>query len=302
MRGDRVDRERGPSVLARAVRSGLAGGEGAPPAALLEEAAGAAVAGAVGQDGPVAAFRALFDERDVVGLKVNTLAGRRLAPSPALVKQLTGWLQEAGVPARQILVWDRSDRELRGAGFTLRRGGSGVRCYGTGQDYEWTPREWGPGASCFARVLVDELTSLINVGIVKDHDLAGVSAALKNWYGVIHNPNKYHDDGCHPFVAHLAAHPLIRDKQRLTVVDAIRPQCHGGPAASPRWQWEHEGIWASTDPVAVDAAAWKLIDDQRSERDLATLSEVGRAPRWLAEAAKLGLGENDPERIRVEDV
>jgi len=27
---------------------------------------------------------------------------------------------------------------------------------------------------------------------LKDHDGAGVTIALKNMYGVIHNPNKYH--------------------------------------------------------------------------------------------------------------
>jgi hypothetical protein len=289
-------------VLARAVRQGLAAKDRDPDAALLADAAGSAIARAAGEAGPVEAFRALFGPRDVVGLKVNALAGRRLAPSPALVDRLTDWLQRAGVPARQILVWDRSDRELRAAGYSLRRSGSGVRCHGTGQDWDWTPREWGPGASCFARVLVEDLTALINVGVVKDHDLAGVSAALKNWYGVIHNPNKYHDDGCHPFVAHLAAHPLIRDKHKLTVVDAIRPQCHAGPAASPRWQWKHEGIWASTDPVAVDTVARELIDGRRAMEKLPSLAEEGRAPRWIAEAAKLGLGESDPERIRVEDV
>ena len=42
-------------------------------------------------------------------------------------------------------------------------------------------------------------------GVVKDHDLAGVSAGLKNWYGVIHNPNKYHDSCCDPYVADVVA-------------------------------------------------------------------------------------------------
>lgn len=263
----------------------------------LKELLRRAVSQALRMDDPVRACRKLFRPTDVVGIKVNTLAGRGLSSHPELVALLCDLLTTAGVAPNRIVIWDRSDRELEAAGFTLNRSGSGVRCIGTNDDYDWTPREWGPGASCFSRLLVSELTALINVGMLKDHDLAGVSAGLKNLYGVIHNPNKYHDNGCHPYVAHLAAHPLVKRKLRLTIIDGLIAQCHGGPARSSRWVWPWGGLLVSTDPVAVDAIAHQIIDARRRELALKTLAEEGREPMWIAEAAKLGLGEARLDRI-----
>jgi len=289
-------------VVYRARREAIVTPAGAADAALLAGALGAAVAGAGGEATAVAAMRRLFRPTDVVGIKVNCIAGKGLSPRPELVDRLVRWLQEAGVPARGILVWDRTDRELTGAGFKVSRAKGDVRICGTNDDWDWKPREWGPNASSFARVLVEELTALINVGVLKDHGLAGTSVGMKNWYGVIHNPNKCHDNGCSPYVAHLAAYPLIREKLRLTVIDALTAQCHGGPGRSPRWAWPYGGVLASTEPVAIDAVGTRIIEDRRREVGLDSLAKEERFPRWLAEAAKLGVGESDLGRIRVEDV
>jgi uncharacterized protein (DUF362 family) len=289
-------------LVARARREKLFDEEGQPVPALLDEVLGGPIARAVGEETPVAAFRRLFSESDVVGLKLNCLAGRGLSPNTWLVRRMTAWLREAGVPARNIILWERSGRELGRAGFKVGQGPGGVRVVATENDYDWTPREWGPGGSCFARLLVEDLTALINVGVLKDHDLAGVSVGMKNWYGVIHNPNKHHDENCAPFVAHLAAYPLIRDKLRLTVIDAVNAQCHGGPARSPRWRWPYRGVLASTDPVAVDAVGWAMIEERRKEKGLPTLAEEKRAPLWIANGASLGLGVADTGRIRVEEL
>jgi uncharacterized protein (DUF362 family) len=263
---------------------------------------GPAVARAAGEEEPVAALRSLFRPSDVVGVKVNCLAGRGLSPHPALVHKLCDWLREAGVPARSIVIWDRTDRELASAGYKIVRSGAGVRVLGTGNDYDWKPQEWGAGGSCFARMLIEDFTALINVGVLKDHDLSGVSIGLKNWFGAIHNPNKFHADGCAPFIPHLAAYPLIRDKLRLTVVDASKAQCNGGPARNLQWLWPWQGVLASTDPVALDAVGWRMIEERRAEVGLPTLAKAGREPSWIAAAAELGLGQDSAERIKVEEV
>jgi uncharacterized protein (DUF362 family) len=151
-------------------------------------------------------------------------------------------------------------------------------------------------------MLTREFTALINVGVLKDHDLAGVSVGMKNWYGVIHNPNKYHDDGCAPFIPHLAAYHLIRGKLRLTVIDALTAQCQGGPARSANWCWPMESVMASTDPVAVDAIGRKFLDERRVEVGLKTFADAGREPTWIHVAGKLGLGEADLSRIKLETV
>lgn len=291
---------RGP-VVARARRAGMVDAKGAVDPAKREDAAAAAVARAVGERDAVEAMRRLFRPRDVVGIKVNCLGGRGMSPDPALAAALAGWIVRAGVPAGNVVIFDMREPHLVKAGYTIERGGAGVRCIPVTDDFEKTPREWGGGGSCFARILVEDLTALINLGVLKDHDLAGVSVGLKNWYGVIHNPNKFHDGGCNPYVAKLAAFPLIRDKVRLTVVDAAVAQCHGGPARSPRWAWPYGAVLASTDPVATDAFGWSVIEARRKEVGLEPLAAENREPRFIAEAEKLGLGVADLARIRVED-
>lgn len=292
----------GGAVVAKAQREGLVGADGSLDGAKLDLALGAAVARAAGEETPLAGMRSLFKPQDVVGIKLNCIAGKGLSPQPAVVDRLVRWLQEAGVPARNILIWDRTDRELKAAGFTINRGGEKVRCFGTEQDYDWTVREWGPAASSFPKFLVNDLTALINVGVLKDHGLAGVSVGLKNWYGAVHNPNKLHDDGCNPYIAPLAAFPLLAGKVRLTVIDATTAQCNGGPGRSPRWAWPAATLLASTAPAAVDAIGWSLIEDRRAEMKLRPLAEEGRTPRFIAQAEKLGLGPANPKKITLAEV
>jgi uncharacterized protein (DUF362 family) len=289
--------------VARARRDGVRDpSSGRVNVPVLQGMLSAAITKATGDRDVAEAFRRRFAPSDVVGIKVSTLAGRGLSPHPELVTEIVQALVQAGVPESNIVVWDRTDDELRQAGFAIQRDQGTVRCIGTNDDYDWTPREWGAGGSCFARVLVEELTALINVGLVKDHDLAGISAGMKSWYGVIHNPNKHHDDGCDPYVAYLANYPLVKDKLRLTVLDALVAQCHGGPARSPRWAWPYGALLVSTDPVAADAVAWQILEERRREVGLKSLAEEQRAPRYIATAAKLGLGENRLEHIELVDV
>ncbi len=57
-------------------------------------------------------------------------------------------------------------------------------------------------------------------------------------------------------------------------------------------------IAASTDPVALDAWAWRIIEAERARRSLPSLEKAGRPPRYIATAAAYGLGVGDPEAVR----
>jgi len=282
------------AVVAIGRRPGLFTATGALDAKLLASGLGAAVARAAGEATPVAAMRRLFKRSDVVGIKVNTLGGRGVSTRPEVPLQLASWLQAAGLPADHIYVWDRTDRELRAAGYTLSQ--SGVRVFGTNEAWGELV-EWGASASRFARVMENELTAVISCAVLKDHYLAGVTLSMKNWFGVVHNPNKMHDDGCNPYVAQLSRQPLIHGKLRLNVVDASLGQCNGGPSRVPRFAWPFAGFLASTDPVALDAVGWRLIEARRHELGLPTLAAEHREPRYIAEAQKLGLGTANLARI-----
>jgi uncharacterized protein (DUF362 family) len=257
-----------------------------------------ALMAATGSDDRKAAARLLFRPDDVVGIKLNCLAGRRLSPRPETVAALVDWLVAGGVRRDRVILFERSSRELRNAGFSVRRTGSGPLCFGTDNDYDERPSVSGAIGSCFARLVSTTCTALISFGVVKDHDLAGVSASLKNWYGVIHNPNKYHDHQCDPYVADVVRHPLIAEKLRLTVLDGVVAQCHGGPAFRADGAFKLGRLAASTDPVAADLWAWKVIDAERVRRGMPTLEAAKRPPRFIATAAAHGLGVGDPKALQ----
>jgi uncharacterized protein (DUF362 family) len=273
-----------------------------PPGRALDRGAARAaleraLVAATGEPSPRLAMAALFSPSDTVGIKLNCLA-RSLSPRVELVEALVGLLREYGVPAHRIIVFERSDRELRQARYTIRREGGDYQCFGVASDYDSEPSTSGEIGSCFARVVSTTCTALVGFGVVKDHDLAGISASLKNWYGVIHNPNKYHDNHCDPYVADVARHPFIKDKLRLTIADGVTALYHGGPAWRPDTTWPLGLVVASTDQVAVDAWAWRVIDDERRRHGLPTVEAAGRPPRFIATAARYGLGVGDPSAIK----
>ncbi|RJP79625.1 MAG: DUF362 domain-containing protein [Candidatus Zixiibacteriota bacterium] len=247
---------------------------------------------------PVAVFRSLFSPRDRVGIKINGLSGRRLSTHVELARAVADLLVQAGVPAQNILIWDRMNADLRSAGYTLRPWGEAVACAGCdalgyGGDLV-VHRSIG---SLFSRAVTDLCTAQINLPVLKDHGIVGVTLGMKNFFGAIHNPNKYHPDRGDPYVADLYSHPDIGGKVRLTIVDALEIQPEGGPPYQPRWCRDFGGLMASTDPVALDRLGWKLIEEQRFAEGLPTLAEAGREPTYIRTAAALGLGENDMSRI-----
>lgn len=265
-------------------------------------AAAARASGASGSD----AWAAIFRPDDRVAIKLNCLAGPGLSPHKEVVEAVVAGIRSAGVPAGSIVLFDRSSSELERAGFAIRKEANDVRCFGTDAlkagGYDTVLREHRSIGSFFTRILTDHATALVNVGVCKDHDLSGVSAGCKNLYGLIHNPNRYHAGHCDPFLADLLDHPAIRPKLRLTVIDAITAQCHGGPARVPAYTFQPNRVLVSLDPVAVDRIAWAMIEEERSRRGLPTLAGDGREPTWISQAARLGLGEAERSRIDLREV
>ncbi len=257
------------------------------------------------RDRVIEAWRKLVHPGELVGLKVNTLGGRGISSNPQLVEAICERLQEAGIRGGDIVVWDRNSEELERAGFHLSIGGNGVQCYGTDRvDYEEDLVSCGSVGSRLSKVLTRRSEVLINVPVLKDHDGAGVTIALKNMFGVIHNPNKYHPNGCDPYIADLNMLPEIRTRMRLTICDATTAICDGGPAYKPEHSWNCNSLVVSQDPVALDYTGWQMIERKRAALGLKTLEAESRAPRYIATAADAWhqLGTNDPKRISTIEV
>jgi uncharacterized protein (DUF362 family) len=249
------------------------------------------------------AWRQFFGPRDRVGIKVNALG---LATQPAVVDAIVAGLRRAEVPAENILIWDRLDVELAKAGFKLNKSGVGVQCRGTdaeraGSGYENKIETSGQIGSSFSKIVAEEISVLISVPVLKDHNLAGVSLGMKNFYGAIHNPNKYHDHNCDPYIVDVVAHRYIGKKWRLTVCDAVRAQYNAGPGAHPGFAWPFGGLIVGADFVALDAVATDLLEARRKEAGLVSLADDGRPARHIRTAAGRGLGTAELHRIeRIE--
>jgi uncharacterized protein (DUF362 family) len=235
-----------------------------------------------------------------VGLKVNTLGGAGLSSSVPLVEAICLRLQQAGIRAQDIVIWDRDSAEMERAGFRIRTSGNQPQCFGTDRvGYEEDLAEFGSVGSRLSKILTQRCDVLINIPVLKDHDGAGVSMALKNMYGVIHNPNKYHPNACNPYIADVNMLPAIRSRQRLVVCDATTACYEGGPAFKPHFSWQPNALIVSQDPVALDYTGWQIIERKRAEKGLESLRAAKREPNYIATAADSDhrLGNNDPRRI-----
>ena len=251
-------------------------------------------------DRPAEPWQKVVRPGDKVGLKVNALGGRAFSSNLQLVEAVCERLQQAGVKAQDIVIWDRDTEELERAGFHISTGGNRVQCFGTDQvGYEDDLVTYGDVGSRLSKILTRNCNILINVPVLKDHDGAGVSMALKNMYGVIHNPNKYHPNGCNPYIADVNMLPDIRTRMRLIICDATIATYEGGPGYKPQYSWKPNALIVSRDPVALDYVGWQMIERKRAEKGLKTLQADKRAPLYIATAADAQhrLGIDDPKKI-----
>jgi len=240
-----------------------------------------------------------FSKEDIVGIKVNCIAGQGLSTNPELVNAIIWGLLLAGVKEDNIIIYDRGTRELEKAKFKINTN-KGIKCYGNDAvGYNWEPTIIGSVSCCFSKIVSEQVTAIINVPVLKDHELSGVSLSLKNHFGSINNPNKYHGNNCDPYIADLNSHPLIKNKTRLIICDAITALYNGGPGYKKAWSWDYRGLLVSTDPVALDYVGTQIIEEMRREKKMKSLEECGRPAKHIATAANLGLGTDKPEEIEI---
>jgi uncharacterized protein (DUF362 family) len=248
------------------------------------------------------ALASIISPNDRVGIKINAIAGRRLTTPPEVSLPLAGLLVRAGIKDRAIVIWDRTNRELKDAGYRLNAAGEAFRIMGTdtaGMGYGSDPLEHRSIGSRFSAIQTDFVSASISLAVLKDHGLAGITAGMKNYFGAIHNPNKYHDDHCDPFVADLFDAAPIKGRHRLTILDALQVQYHKGPSFHAAWADRRETLIFGLDPVAADYAGWQIIESLRRAKGLPTLSEEERPPVYIKTAERLGLGRAAPGDIQI---
>jgi uncharacterized protein (DUF362 family) len=247
-------------------------------------------------------FGGLFNGTDRVGIKINTIGGRNISSRPELSLALASLLVESGLREKNIVIWDRTNRELKEAGYRLSDSSSGLKVFATdtsGAGYETELVSHLNIGSLFSTIQTNFVTASISLAILKDHGLAGVTAGMKNYFGAIHNPNKYHDSHCDPFVAELFDTSIIKQKHRISILDALVVQYHRGPSYHPQWAEACGTLIFGLDAVAVDSVGWQMIEKLRARKGLASLKEENREPSYLWTAERMGLGQAAAEKIQI---
>jgi uncharacterized protein (DUF362 family) len=250
-------------------------------------------------DDPQQVWNNLFSRKDVVGLKVNCLSGKHASTHQELVKLVIERLRKTGIEAGNIIIWDRLNQDLESANYKLNtRNKSRVRCLGNdavGYDNQLYIN--GSVGSLITRTMTQLCTATINLPVLKDHGIVGVTISMKNFFGAIHNPNKYHHNAGDPFVADLYELDMIRRKTRLTICDALTAQYEGGPPFKPQWSWQRNSLLIGVDGVALDRVGWEIIEQKREEMDVPSLKKVGREPKYIITAGEKKLGISDINKI-----
>jgi uncharacterized protein (DUF362 family) len=260
---------------------------------------------------------------DRVGLKVNTLGRPLLFTHHELIRAVADDIVTLGVPPKNIIVWDRFEDQMRDCQFTFNTTDESIYlCYGTEAldeannrfDSELTyvseldnPRQRAGDstASRFSRIFSRECDKVVNLAVLKDHGMSGVTLCLKNLaYGLCDNNRRFHGPTTiGPFIAGFNAHPEVRRKVVLHMIDGLEACYDQGPAPrNPRAIWSADTLWLGTDPVALDAVGFKAIDDKRRAEGIAALRETGRPCDHIELAAARGVGIADLGRIKVERV
>ena len=252
-------------------------------------------------------IRRFYSPKDVLGLKVNCLAGKGASTHPEVALALADLLKESGIKDKNIIIWDRSNDELEEVGFPLNFNHDGLRCFGTDTDgvgYSRDLYEFLNIGSLVSKILLNYTNVQVNLPALKDHSLAGISCSLKNYYGAINNPNKYQEGGGDPFVADLNALPEIKNQNRLIICDALTVQYKGGPAYHPAWNEDFRGIIISSDPVALDFVGSQIINSLRQKKGVPTLEKSGLSPKYIFTAADKNhnLGKASSEEIEKIEV
>ena len=231
-----------------------------------------------------AAWSKYIKPSDAVGVKMNVMMN---ATRPEVVRAIVRRVLDVGVKDANIITWDRNRAGI---------GMEGVESRNLRPGYD--------AKSHISKVITEKCSALINVPGVKAHWLSGVAVALKNWVGVARGLNvsdkdvtyAIHADSCAE-CCKFNAMPVIRDKCRLVIVDALRPLCHGGPQVNPRYLWPYKGLLVSTDPVAMDVVCQRIIQEQRDKMNLGPV----RPPAKHIPVAdkKYHLGASDWDKIEV---
>jgi len=271
---------------------------------------------------------------DVVGIKINPSGAPACCSSPEIVREIISSVRLLGVPARDIIVYDRYSYEMDLGSYQALLP-AGVRIVGiqdafaSGGGYdsnvycdanffgEWETRSY------MASIVAHEVTKIINLPTMKDHSASGVTGALKNLaYGTFNNVARTHRAPytfTNPLIGMMCTVEPLRSKSVLHIMDGMRQVWHGGPLTQVQDFIDQPGIlMVATDPVAMDTIELEATEKTRRQRGAPSVWQQDsksitadseefhhdasknlfyRQPGHIEAAGKLGLGVADLKQI-----
>ncbi len=283
----------------------------------------------------VDAWRVFFEKGDVVGVKLNPVSQPHVMSAPEVVHEIIAGLQAAGVAPRDIVFYDRYRREFVGAGYDkwLPEGVRWMAATDKSHPFQLDMDGYDPDhymemslllpkapkgdvhykRSYVAKFLTREVNKMVNLCLLKHHQSAGVTLALKNMsHGLVNNVSRSHStptlNACGIFIPAVVDLPVIRQKCVLHILDGVLGGYHGGPISRTiaKYVWEHKTMYFATDPVAMDRIGWKVLDEKRAEAGMASIALskpdadsrfLNCQPEHVEISGALGLGEFDLGKI-----
>jgi len=267
------------------------------------------------------AWRTIVSTQDVVGIKVFSTPGANSGTRPAVVAAVVEGLLAAGVTPQHIVVWDRQLTDLRLAGYSdlakrygIRIAGSQQAGYDENAYYDmplpgtliWGDLEFGKkGASTgrksfVSKLLTQEISKIINITPLLNHDLAGVTGNLYSLaMGSVDNTVRFEKEAEHlaQAVPEIYALTNLSDHVVLNIIDALICQYEGEERGLLHYSAVLNQLRFSRDPVALDLLSLKELDGQRRA---ANAPKVKPNPDLYDNAALLWLGVANTNQIDIE--
>jgi uncharacterized protein (DUF362 family) len=297
------------------------------------------VTSVTGEPSVPAAWASLVRPNDVVGIKVWANGAPLFSTHLDVVRAIADGLRQAGVSPENIVVWDRDAKRLKRAGFQMRKGEyrvmwsednydpqvaltspmTGRLIYGdllfTGKpainfkaelDADGKNKRFSPvnmsNESHLSTLLTKIVTKVINVPVLSDNVYCGLSGALynmtvqnvDNWRRLIEEPARGD-----PEIPEMYADPRVSDKVVLHIMDGLVALYAGAPFGDANYAVQYGTLYASKDPVALDAVAAKQLDGWRLQANMEPASKIAK---YVQTAGQYQIGNSDLAKIDIRNL
>jgi uncharacterized protein (DUF362 family) len=285
-----------------------------------------AITNFTGKPGVAEAWRSVVSTQDIVGIKVVSSPGAKSGTRPAVVIAVVKGLLAAGLPATNIVVWDKQISDLKEAGFGEISSKYGIRLAGSAQagwdegrsektrpydspllgnlvagDMEFLKKGEGVGRKSFlSKLLTTDITKIINITPLLNHNEAGVCGNLYSLaMSSVDNTLRFESDPNRlaTAVPDICNMPPLADHIALNIVDALICQYEGGEKGLLHYSTVLNQLRFSRDAVALDVLSLQDLEKQRKTADAPT---VKTNLELYNNASLLDLGISDLKKIIVE--